>query len=779
MPVHPLTGTSNAYGSFMFDICRVFADRLAADYGIHVNPVDLVPDGKLRHVTPDGDRPRSKKLAYILHDDDRPVGWFEHYPTGQKSSIRLADAPAMSDAERAEARRRWTQQRAREEAEQAARYDERAAYAADLWASAVPVNRHPYLDAKGIASAPSVRLIPELGMAEFMADRDRRGFERGVLAIPLYSAPGVVRSIQAITQDGVKLFVAGAQTSGCYHPIKGSDPSRVLVCEGFATGAALHAATGHSVVCAMSAKNLPAVARIVAAQAKGREIVVCADNDHGTQARLGRNPGIDAGREAAEAIGARVVWPNGCEGTDWDDWLREGGSVDELRRIVAGEVDPPPDEGCAPTKGEPGAVGQGGRVDESDSSAPLGAITGELIDDRVGSTYGAVVNWTTLGLEVNDKGVPHANLDNAVRVIQGHPEIAGRIWMDTFTGRIHTDWPTGEAVEWSDAHDNQLNLFVQRILKLHRMGITTVQQAVNTAAFNNRRNELVEWLDAIQWDGQPRLETFMARAFGAQQDAYSAAVGRCWLISMVARAFQPGCKVDTMPVFEGLQGKSKSTALGILGGKWYAENNTDVTSKDFIENIQGVWLVEIAEMHAFGKAEVERIKSIITCRNDRYRAAYARRSEDHLRRCVFAGTTNRNDWNRDETGARRFWPVACSLVDLEWIQANRDQLFAEAVTLYRAGTPWWDIPTDLAKEEQDKRRAADAWDDPVSDYVEGRFWVTTGQVLEQALRVPVERQDLPLQRRVASILRAIGWEPKVRKANGRAERGWMPADQGL
>lgn len=763
----------------MIDICRVFADRLAADYGIHVNHVDLVPDGKLRHATPEGERPRSKKLAYILHDDDRPVGWFEHYPTGQKASIRLADVPAMSEAERAEARRRWAQQRAREEAEQAARYDDRAAFAARLWAAAVPANRHPYLDAKGIDAPGSVRLLEQLHMGEFLNDHDRKDIERGVLLIPVYSGPGVLRSLQAITQSRTKLNLAGGQQGGCYHPIKGSGPSRILVCEGYATGAALQAATGHSVVCAMSAKNLPVVARIVAGQARGREVVICADNDHRTQSERGWNPGIDAGEDAAEAIGARAVWPTGCVGTDWDDWLREGGSVDELRRIIAGEVDPPPGEGIEAPEGTDVEAGQEGRAEETASSEPPEAITGELIDDRVGSTYGAVVNWTTLGLEVNDKGIPHANLDNAVRVIQGHPEIAGRIWMDTFTGRIHTDWPTGEIQEWSDAHDNQLNLFVQRILKLHRMGITTVQQAVNTAAFNNRRNELVEWLDAIQWDAQPRLETFMARAFGAQQDAYSAAVGRCWLISLVARAFQPGCKVDTMPVFEGVQGKSKSTALGILGGKWYAENNTDVTSKDFIENIQGVWLVEIAEMHAFGKAEVERIKSIITCRNDRYRAAYARRSEDHLRRCVFAGTTNRNDWNRDETGARRFWPVACTLVDLEWLADNRDQLFAEAVALYRAGTPWWDIPTELAKEEQDKRRAADAWDDPVSEYIEGRFWVTTGQVLEQALRVPVERQDLPLQRRVGSILRALGWEPRVRKAGGRPERGWVPPDQGL
>lgn len=329
----------------MIDLCRVFADKLAADYGIHVNPADLVADGKLRHATPEGERPRSKKLAYKIHDDDRPVGWFEHYPTAQKGIIKLADAPVMSDAERAEARRRWAQQRAREEAEQAARYDERAAYAARLWAAAVPVNRHPYLDAKGIESPGSVRLLEQLHMGEFLNNQERKDIERGVLLVPVYSGPGVLRSLQVITQAKTKLNLADGQQGGCYHPIKGSDPARVLVCEGYATGAALHAATGHSVVCAMSAKNLPAVARIVAAQAKGREVVICADNDHGTQAERGWNPGIDAGEDAAEAIGARVVWPTGCEGTDWDDWLREGGSVDELRRIVAGEVGPPPDEG--------------------------------------------------------------------------------------------------------------------------------------------------------------------------------------------------------------------------------------------------------------------------------------------------------------------------------------------------------------------------------------------------------------------------------------------------
>ncbi len=388
----------------MIDVYVAFADKLAADYGIHVNPQDLVADGKLRHATPEGERPRSKKLAYKIHDDDRPVGWFEHYPTGQKGSFSLAERKPMTEAERAEARRRWAKQRAEEEAAQTARHDARAEYAASLWAGAVPVNRHPYLEAKGIESPSSVRILDALPMGEFLSDAARTDTERGVLLVPVYSRPGVIRSLQAITRGKVKLNLAGGQQAGCYHPIRGTDPARVLVCEGYATGAALHAATGHSVVCAMSAKNLLTVARIVAHQAKGREVVICADNDHGTEATKGFNPGIDAGEDAAEAIGARAVWPTGCQGTDWDDWLREGGSPEQLRAIIAGEVPPPPDEGEPAAKGEPEHDGTaaGGAHDATMPvvAAPVNTVLGRISAD-LDRTMDPADNMPALYSEVN------------------------------------------------------------------------------------------------------------------------------------------------------------------------------------------------------------------------------------------------------------------------------------------------------------------------------------------------------------------------------------------
>lgn len=765
------------------DICRAFADRLAADFGIHVNPQDLIADGKLRHATPEGERPRSKKLAYKIHDDDRPVGWFEHYPTAQKASIKLADAPVMSEAERAESRRRWAQQRAREEAEQAARYDDRAAYAARLWAAAVPVIRHPYLDAKGIASAASVRLLERLDMAEFLGDPERRDVERGVLLIPVYSGPGVLRSLQAITQSRTKLNLAGGQQGGCYHPIKGTDPARILLCEGYATGAALHAATGHSVVCAMSAKNLPAVARIVAAQAKGREIVVCADNDYRTESEKGWNPGVDAGEDAAEAIGARVVWPAGCEGTDWDDWLREGGDPERLRRIVAGEVDPPPGEGSEPPEGSDDAAGQGGRGDEPDSHAVGDAIEGEVVDlprTPSGSAYAQLTSWSALDLSLSDKGVPVANMDNAARLLERHPEMQGRFWFDEFQGRVYSTWnPANAEQEWSDTDDVRLALWMQRTMGIGRMAVGTARDAVTAVAMAHKRNEVHEWLLALEWDGVTRLSRMLPEAFGTVDTPYTQAVGRCWLVSMVARALDPGCKVDTMPVFEGDQGLRKSTAMQTLvGARWFAEASESPTSKDFYQVLTGKLLVEIAELDAFSKAEVNTIKRVVTCRVDRYRAPYGRRAEDHPRACVFAGTTNRDDWNRDETGARRFWPVACTAVDVEWLARHREQLFAEAVVMYQACSPWWDVPKEDAEREQEARRASDEWEEVIADWTVGKWEVTVGDVLEQALEVPPERWDKAMQMRVGNCLRVLGWKRETVRKGGKVLKAWVRGGNG-
>jgi putative DNA primase/helicase len=216
----------------------------------------------------------------------------------------------------------------------------------------------------------------------------------------------------------------------------------------------------------------------------------------------------------------------------------------------------------------------------------------------------------------------------------------------------------------------------------------------------------------------------------------------------------------------------------LVGARWFAEASESPTSKDFYQVLTGKLLVEIAELDAFSKAEVNTIKRVVTCRVDRYRAPYGRRAEDHPRACVFAGTTNRDDWNRDETGARRFWPVACAAVDVEWLARQREQLFAEAVELYEAGASWWDVPKEDAQREQEARRAADEWEEVIADWTVGKWEVTVGDVLQHALEVAPERWDKAMQMRVANCLRVLGWKRETVRKGGKVLKAWARGGNG-
>lgn len=729
-------------------VLRAFCDKLA-EHGIAVSdPSRLELDGNWHRAHVEGDRGRAENLSYRIHFDDRPAGFFEDHKRGVSGTFSVTNGEDMDPAARAAAQARWRDQQTQREREREDGYRKAAKTAQEaLDAAPTATAEHPYLQRKGIVPA---RLKLD---------------EQGRLMIPVYSAPREVASYQTIDANGDKLFMPGGRMAGSYHSIAGPDPARVLVCEGYATGAALVRATGHSVACAMSAGNLAAV--IVKLQAlfqDGREIVACPDNDWHTAERTGRNPGLDAVADT----GVRVIAPQfpadaDPKHTDWDDWLRHYGNDAGLRDLVAGAVTPaePVIEPAEPELDPP-------------AEAP---IEGELVDlpRAPDSVWPTTQIWAACGLEKTDKGLPHPNFDNASRLLERHPEFAGVLWYDEFLQRVLIGWG-GEPRALRDADEDRIHLWMQRVAGIHKMPKAAVQQAINVVAHANRRNELTEWLDALRWDGRDRLASLMPRGFSSSENPYTAAVGRCWVVSMVARAYAPGCKVDTMPVFEGSQGTRKSTALQTLvGERWFTEIHDDIMSKDFFITLQGNLLVEISEMHAFGRAEVERIKGVITCRNDRFRAPYGRIAEDHPRQCVFGGTTNRDDWNRDETGARRFWPIKClAEIDLVWIHANREQLFAEAVARYRRGESWWDVPAEDARREQDARRAHDTWQEPFAEYLIGRTFVSTGDVLGRVVGLDLSKQTIADQRRAGTVLRSLGWRPVVRREGVKTTRGWEP-----
>jgi predicted P-loop ATPase len=365
-----------------------------------------------------------------------------------------------------------------------------------------------------------------------------------------------------------------------------------------------------------------------------------------------------------------------------------------------------------------------------------------------------------LGLLKNSGGIPFATMSNAALVIKGHPAYAGRIWLDTFRGRLMFS-AEGGARPWSDADDLALTDWMQREIQFEKMGLQIVRQAVQLVGSQNRRNSVQEYLAGLQWDREPRLATWLADFLGTPNTPYEQALGPNWLISMVARAFRPGCQSDHMPVLEGHTGRGKSTALHILGGQWYQALSQSFGGQEFIEAIQGQWLVEIPDMAGFTRSDHTRIISAITTRSDRYRQSYGVHSEDHPRVTIFAATSETDDYLQDRRGVRRYWPVRCSELNLDALSDARDQLFAEAVAAFRAGASWHVMPESETRAEQELRQQNDIWLSRIAEYASTRNEIIVADVAEYCLEIDKATVSDRDQKRIGNCLRALGYVNKT------------------
>lgn len=375
--------------------------------------------------------------------------------------------------------------------------------------------------------------------------------------------------------------------------------------------------------------------------------------------------------------------------------------------------------------------------------------------------------WVEWGMQLTPKGQPLSNLHNAVAVLENDEQYKNRVWYDEFLQRIVTLNGSAKPREWHDADDIHTALHMQSNLGITKIGRDLVNQAVISTAHSHPRNCVRDWLDSLTHDGTSRMDQFFCDHMAVEPSDYVFAAARNFWLSMVARAYQPGCKVDNMIVLEGSQGVGKSTALQIIGGEWFAEQHESATNpKGFAEILQGKWIIEISEMDSFNRAEVNRVKQTVSCPSDRFRASYGRYAVDHPRTCIFVGTTNRDDWNRDETGARRFWPIACrGAIELEGIRASREQLFAEAVTRYKAGGTHWEMPLDETRAQQEDRFQADPWLSNIAAIVKGETSTTSAFVAEK-LGVPLERRDRATEMRIGSCLRFLRWLRRQRRIAG-------------
>ncbi|WP_063995456.1 virulence-associated E family protein [Bradyrhizobium sp.] len=316
-------------------------------------------------------------------------------------------------------------------------------------------------------------------------------------------------------------------------------------------------------------------------------------------------------------------------------------------------------------------------------------------------------------------------------------------------------------------------------LGLKRISKDVAHQAIDIRAYECRFHPVRDYLNGLRCDRTPRIMDLFPGYFGTEDTVYARTIGQIFLISMVARIFEPGCKADHLPVLEGPQGTLKSSACRVLGGDWFSDNLPEVSAgKDVSQHLRGKWLIEVAEMHAMSRAEATQLKAFISRAVERYRPSFGRREVNEPRQCVFVGTTNRNNYLRDETGGRRFWPIKTGVIEIEALARHRDQLFAEAVARYREGARWWpdkDFERECIMPEQASRYEADAWEENIADYLKKHDKVTVGQVAREALDIETPRIGTADQRRVAAALEQLGW--RRLKPDSQGKRWWELHDE--
>lgn len=373
---------------------------------------------------------------------------------------------------------------------------------------------------------------------------------------------------------------------------------------------------------------------------------------------------------------------------------------------------------------------------------------------------------------------------NLLTIVRKAPELKGAVRFNVLTAqaevtrRLPGPIDTGLGPQ-TDAHIASITAWIGQIDTFAvnaKPGM--VADAVALAAREHSFDPVVAWLDGLEWDGQARLATYFPAYLGAPESRYSQRVAEILFGGIVARSFQPGCKFDYVVVLEGAQEVGKTTAVReLINPDWHCEATEALGTPALVLQVRGKVVAELGEMTSYSRSEFNRAKQFITQQNDVIRDPYARFVVNHPRRCVFVGTTNFDDWNRDPTGARRFLPVRVSGFKRDAYLADRDQLWAEAVHRHRAGADYWTQPED-AGDEQEARYDQDAWSEPIARWLAGRgapahypagltlrpvdqgagiAEASAADILLYALGVETAKQSRADQMRVGTIMRKFGW----------------------
>ena len=316
-------------------------------------------------------------------------------------------------------------------------------------------------------------------------------------------------------------------------------------------------------------------------------------------------------------------------------------------------------------------------------------------------------DWMTL-LETDRKGSYLSTIHNIRMILENDTKLKGMIRFDQFRQQTIIErlpWriPCNEQETlWTDSDNAQLRGHIEG--KPYRItGVQKVTDAFSIVKANNSFHPVRDYLNSLTWDGTERLDTIFIDYMGADDTPIIRAMSRKCFTAAVARVMNPGEKFDYVTILVGRQGIGKTRILEKMGRQWFSNSFENVDGKEAMEQLRGVWIMEIGELAGLKKSEIESIKGFLSKNEDRYRPAYGTVIESYKRQCVFFGTTNDDVFLRDTTGNRRFWPIKC-YPERRTLSPYEDlddyvigQIWAEAKERWRSKEPLY-----LSHEEEEE-----------------------------------------------------------------------------
>lgn len=383
-------------------------------------------------------------------------------------------------------------------------------------------------------------------------------------------------------------------------------------------------------------------------------------------------------------------------------------------------------------------------------------------------------------LKCDKSGYAMPILPNVITVLSAPNVYPHRLAYDSFKD-VLVSTPIGE-IEWqpvTDTYYTATRLWLENVAKFNPVSREMVRDAIYYIAEVNKMDTAQLWLSTLIWDRTPRVRDFLSKYMGTINGKYEKSVSMYIWTALAGRIMQPGCAADMVPILIGNQGLGKSTGIAAMvpDPDYFVEIRLDEADDVIARKMRGVLIGEIAEMRGLRTQDLERIKSFVTRKHEKWVPKYQEFATTFARRCIMMGTSNEDDLFMD-TENRRWLPVRTTGVDVDAIKRDRDQLWAEALQIWIEEGIHWQKAEELGKAEHEEFKATDAWSPIIEQWLKDN--PATGlklhDVLTQAVGMDVRHINRSHELRAASCLRSAGYEKRTVRAGDKVHKVWVRKD---